>query len=510
VMGRTSVMAYAGTTKPVQEIANELGVGSIVEGSVQVIGDRLRVNVQLLDPETGAHVWAESYDRTLDDAFAIQGEVAQQVVTAVGAVVTGAESNALAAVPTHNAEAYRLYLQGEEYRRRQGYERQNYEIAQDFYERALALDSTFAIAYTSLAEVHGLLHWFGYDPSPARLGRARAAAEAAQKLAPELPQTRRAMGRVYYWERDFARALQELAATAEGLPGSAGVWEAIGAAHRRLGQWDQALAAYEKATTLNPRAADVFADLGGETFMYLHRYGEAIGALNRALGLAPDRWGAQLTRARTYLWWQGELDTLRHVLADGPESFAEFGPRALWRARLALWERKPDTVLALLARREVVMFETQEYYEPGLLYAAWAHQLRHDRVAAAAAFTGALAQLDSALRELPDDWRFHASRGLALAGLGRQADAADQAQLIEESVVYADRLLRGRLSESRAMIFAQAGLADEAVVELEPLLAGPSFTSVHMLRLDPRWDPIRDDPRFQALLVKYANPEPAQ
>ena len=508
VMGRTSVMAYAGTTKPVQEIAGELGVGSIVEGSVQVLGDRLRVNVQLLDAETGAQVWAESYNRTLDDAFAIQSHVAQQVVAAVGAALAGDEAGALAAAPTQNGEAYRLYLQGEEYRRRPGNERQNFEIAEQLYEQAVSLDSTFAIAYTALADVHGQLYWL-YGLRPARLESERAAAEAARRLAPDLPQTRWAMGMVYYHEQDFRRALKELTAAAEGLPGSAELWTYVGYAHRRLGQWDQALASFERATTLDPRDAGLMANIG-ETFLYLHRYRDAIGALNRALELAPDQWAAHLTRARTYLLWQGELDSLRQTLAGG-EDFAFWGSNTLWSARLALWERRPDRVLALLGPTPAaVTFEAQMAYEPALLYAGWAHQLRRDLAAASAAFTEALAPLELVLRERPNDWRFHASRGLAMAGLGRRAEAIDEARSIEGSIVYADPLSHLILAEARAMIFAQAGLADEAVAELEPLLAGPSWTSVHLLRLDPRWDPVRDDPRFQALLVKYANPEPVR
>jgi serine/threonine-protein kinase len=153
----------------------------------------------------------------------------------------------------------------------------------------------------------------------------------------------------------------------------------------------------------------------------------------------------------------------------------------------------------------LVTFETQGHYEPGLLYAAWGHQLRGDRGAATRAFTEALVQLDSVLRELTDDWRAHASRGLALAGLGRQSEAKREADWFTRWRGYADLYRRPSLSNARAMIFAQAGLVEEALTEIEPLLAGPSVTSVHMVRLDPAWDPIRDDPRFQALLEKYGN-----
>ena len=506
VIGRTSVSGYAGTTKPLTEIADELAVGSIVEGSVQVDGNRLRVSVRLIDAVANEDLWAERYDRTLDDAFATQSEIAERIVTAVGATLTDAEANAIAAAPTDNAEAYRLYLQGEQYRRRPGYLQRNLEIAQELYERALELDPEFALAYASLSFVHGWMYWFGYDPYPSRAESQRVAAEVALRLAPELPQVRWAIGHVHYvGERDYAKAIEEYTLTAKALPGSAELWSFVGYAHRRLGSWDQALAAYERVTTLDPRDAGVHQDLGGSTFRLLHRYEDALDAYNQALELAPDFAAAQLGKARTYIFWRGELDTLRNFLEVAPETFGQQGSRDLWRLRLALWERQPDVLLTLLGDSELVTFERQYNYEPGLLYAAWAHQLSGDRAAATQAFTGAVAQLDSVLSELPDDFRVHASRGLALAGLGRQPEAKKEADWLTSSRVYADFYDRGELAETRAMVFAQAGLVEEALAEIEQLLAGPSWTSVHMLRLDPRYDPIRDDPRFRALLDKYEN-----
>jgi tetratricopeptide (TPR) repeat protein len=480
-----------------------LAVGTILEGSVQVLGDRLRVNVQLIDAASDEHIWADRYDRTLDDAFAVQSEIAQKVVAAVGAELTEAETSAISSAPTEDAEAYRLYLQGEEYRKRPAGARQDLEIAQHFFEKALALDSTFALAYASLSLVHQLLYWLGYDPFPGRLERQRAAAEKAIRLAPDLPQARLAMGRVHYAERDYARALEELTFAVEGMPGSAELWSNVGFTQRRLGNWDQALAAFEKATILDPRDATLFFDLGGLSLLFLHRYSDAIEAEDRALDLAPDLAEAQLWKASAHLLWRGELDSLESVLQRGPEEYGSDGSRKLWRARVALLERKPDTLLTLLGAPETVMFESQSSYEPGLLYAAWAHQLRGDGNAATRAFTGALAQLDLALVELPGDWRLRASRGLALAGLGRGAEARAEAEWLRTTVPRGfDRADKVQY-EAVAMIFTQVGAMDEALREIEQLLEGPSMTSVHTLRLDPRFDAIRNNPRFQALLEKY-------
>jgi eukaryotic-like serine/threonine-protein kinase len=515
VIGRTSVLTYEGSTKRLREIGEELAVGSLVEGSVQVVGDRLRVNVQLIDPVTEAHLWAEHYDRMLDDAFAVQSDIAEQVVAAVGATLGGSERAAIAAAPTANAEAYRLYLQGLEYRRRPGYLRRNWEIAQDFYERAVALDPTFALAHAALSELHGRMSWFRYDPSPERLVRQRAEAEIALRLAPHLPQAHVAIGEVHYrGRRDWAAALKDYRIALEGLPNDAELWELIGYAHRRLGNWDEALAALDKVVVLDPRNANALWDLGAGTLRFLRRYQEDVEYSSRALALAPDVAEVDVYRGWTWVVWQGRLDSLGAALDRHPREadLGSLGSVAAQRAQLWLWERKPDSLLALLRRIPAPVLEGQEFYLPTALYAAWAHQLRGDGLAAWTAFDSARVVLDSVVALLPDDWRGHAARGLALAGLGRQREAQREARWLEHSKTYReDAFLAKWLGEDRARILAGIGDVDAALAEIERLLAGPCFDlSVHTLRLDPRWDPIRNDPRFQALLVKYADPKAAR
>ena len=510
VISRTSVMGYAGTIlPPLRQIGSELGVGSVVEGSVQVMGDRLRVNVQLIDATTDEHLWAESYNRTLDDAFAIQSDVARRVVAAVGATLGGSEQQSLAEAPTANAEAYRLYLQGQEYWQRPGFQRQDLESAQQLYERALALDPDFASAHAGLSYVNGQMWWFQYDPSPERLVRQREEAETALRLAPELPEAHMAMGRAHYiGRRDWQAALQEYGIALQGLPNDARSWARIGYVHRRLGNWDEVDAAFEKATQLDPRNANLFYDLGGVTYRLTRRYADAIAACNRALTLAPDLHTAAVYKGLVYLDWKGELDTLRGVLEQLPRDadLGGLGTAGAQRAQLLLWERNPDSLLAVLGSAPDAVFEERLLFLPTSLYAAWAHELRGDDVAAPAAFDSARLLLDSVLAALPDDWRVHAARGLALAGLGRRQEALREARWLQQSVVYREDALDGRIvAEERARILAQAGEVDAALDEIEELLAGPGYLSVHTLRLDPRWDPIREHPRFRALLAKYEN-----
>ena len=509
VISRTSVVTYAGSSKGLKEIADELAAGTIVEGSVQVAGDRLRVNVQLIDAATDEHLWAEGYDRTLADVFAVQSEIAQRIVEAVGGALTGAERQVIASVPTTNAEAYRLYLQGRDYMLRPAILQRNLEVAQQLLERALALDPGFALAHAALSEVHGRMYWWRYDPTQARAARQREEAETALRLAPDLPQAHAAMGMAYYWgQRDYQRAMPELRLALKGLPNDARTWAWIGALQRRLGQWDEALITFEKSIQLDPRDANLYLDQGGNTYMIMHRYPEAVRAYDRALNLAPDLYAAAIMKGWAYVRWQGQFDTLRTVIDHLPEGL-DLGSlgldRVAQRASLFLSQRQPDSLLRTVKEAHLAIFQGQLIYLPASLYAAWAHQLRGEHAAARAAFDSAVVLLDSADAALPDDYRIHAARGMALAGSGRRDEALKEAQWIQQSVIYRGDALEGpQMGEYRARILVQAGQADAALEEIERLLSAPSPISVYLLRLDPRFDPIRSDPRFQALLVKYA------
>jgi serine/threonine-protein kinase len=472
------------------------------------VGERLRVSVQLVDAATDEQLWANSYDRALDDVFAIQSDVAQQVVAAVGAVLGSGERQALTELPTANAEAYLLYLQGLDYSRRPGVARQNWEIAQQLYERALELDPEFALAHAALSEVHGRMHWWRYDPSPERVAAQREAAEAALRLAPELPQAHLAMGLWHYrGRRDWAAALAEYAIALRGLPNNAELVAFIGYVHRRLGNWDEVYAAFERAAELDPRAEEVFRDLGGDTYALTRRFADAIRAYDRALTLAPDIQIIALKKGRAYVRWQGQLDTWRSALDRIPRDamLDDRGGAAEERAQLLLWERDAVGLLEHLESIRPDVLEGQASFLPKSLYAAWAHQLRGDEAAARLAFAAARERLESVPGDLQGDRRVRAARGLALAGLGRREEAQGEARWLEQSVIYRGDAYFGLwLAQDRALILAQAGEAEAALDEIERLLAGPSHVSVHTLRLDPRWDPIRDHPRFHALLAAHA------
>ena len=236
----------------------------------------------------------------------------------------------------------------------------------------------------------------------------------------------------------------------------------------------------------------------------LRRYPDAVRAYERAQNLAPDWQVPAISIGWTYLYWHGQVDTLRAVLGHLPRD-AEIG--AGWsvatnRAGLLLYERNADSLLQMPELARPNLLKSEHFFQSSALYAAWAHRLRGDQAAARAAFDSARVRLDSRLREFPDEWQAHYARGMALAGLGRRGEALRGARWLQQSGVYREDPFDGpAVAESRALILAQLGDADGACVEIERLLAGPSDLTVHGLRLYPLWDPIREHPRFKALLA---------
>ena len=325
------------------------------------------------------------------------------------------------------------------------------------------------------------------------------------RLAPDLPQAHLAIGSWHYQARgDYPRALAELRIALDGMPNDAEVWARIGQVTRRMGNWDESVKAHEKTTQLDPRNAGLFKELG-VTYMWMHRYPEAIAAYDRALSLAPDIWLPQLYKGLSYHRWKQQLDTLRTVLRSRAWSPTD-GDWTIYALDLMYWDRKADSMVQISKTARAGVFEGQTFFVPASLYAAWGHQLRGDSLAALGAFDSACVFLDSAIKEHADDERIHAARGLALAGLGRRDEALREARWLQRSVPYREDKAQGGnvVAEARARILAQLGDADGAVDEIESLLARPSHLSVHTVRLDPHWDPIRSHPRFRAALAKFA------
>jgi TolB-like protein/DNA-binding SARP family transcriptional activator/Flp pilus assembly protein TadD len=505
VIGRASVGGYEETSKPLRQIGKELSVGSIVEAGVQVDGNRLRVTVQLLDPATQAHLWAERYDRSMDDAFAVQSDIAQRIVAAVGARVTSAEGGAIAAPPTQVPGAYEYYLQGLAYQRRPGFLLENFRTAQQLYERALALDSGFALAHAALASVHVSMHKLRYDLSLGRLDLAQREADLALRLVPGLPQAHLASaGVLYHRGGRYREALEQVNLGLRGAPNDPELWAWMGVVQLSLGSWDSAVAAFERARGLDPRNANT-SQLIGDTYHYLRRYSEAIDAYRHTTAFAPDLVQPRLSLGWSYFLWRGELDTLRGVLRELPlEVDPGWGGGSLTHQRLILllWERRPDSVLALLRAMRPAPMTNAEAIVTRALVAAEAYRLRGDTSAARAGFES-VATLLAEDRTHPDDPVAHIGRGMALASLGRRSATLREVGWLERFEAQRQDRHDSGPAYWRARILARIGETDPALSLIERLLAGPSLFSVHELRLNPDFDPLRSDPRYQALLRKY-------
>jgi TolB-like protein/Flp pilus assembly protein TadD len=505
VISRQSVIQFRDSPLTAGEIANELGVRYILEGGLLRIRDTVRINVQLIDTQNNDLAWAATHDRhlTLENLLSLQTEVAQAIADTLRAAVTPRERVELERVGTDVLEAYDFYLQGRSYLLRPGYHQDDFEAAEALFQRAIALDPEFALARAALSRVHGLIFWERFDPSDDRLEAQRREAEAALSLQPDLPQAHLAVGWTHYVRGEFQEALEEYDAALDGLPNDAEIVALIGYTHRRLGNWTEVFRAFEEATRLNPRDATLFYDLGGHSFGVTHQYEDAVRAYDRAMTLAPDLYDAGLRKGYTYLHWRGQTDTLSLMIAQLPTNL--HAPEIdLARVDLALWERDAEGLIRLLDATPVGAFETQLTYLPKPLYAAWAHRVRGDDSAARAAFDSARVVLEPLARENPADERVLAGLGFAYAGLGRSADAARSAwEFVESSERAGNVFSRIQSGEIFARILAQAGLAEEAVERLGGLLGGDSHISVHTLRLDPLYDPIRDTPPFRALLAGY-------
>ncbi|MEO8459670.1 MAG: hypothetical protein ABI451_04000, partial [Dokdonella sp.] len=253
VISSASTRRYESAPSDLSQIRRQLNVANILEGSVQRVGDRVRIIVQLIDARTDNHVWAETFDRTVDDVFAVESEVARKIAESLHATLTGGERSALAAKPTDSPEAYTSYLKGRALLVRSVFDRDNGQRMIDAFQQAVTLDPNFALAWGELAQQHVWMYWEGFDPTSARVELARSALHHAESLAPTSPQTALARSLfLYYGERDFVAALQSIRKAQQGLPNDAQVWKVAALLERRLGQWDEAVADFGRARVLSP------------------------------------------------------------------------------------------------------------------------------------------------------------------------------------------------------------------------------------------------------------------
>jgi TolB-like protein/cytochrome c-type biogenesis protein CcmH/NrfG len=504
VISRTSVMPYRGQTHNVREIGKALNVATILEGSVRREGQRVRINVQLIDASTDKHLWAQVYDRELNDVFAIQSELAQKIASALRATLSPDEQDRLKKKPTENSEAYLRYLEAHDISTRTDRSSDVLKHAEELYEQATQLDPSFALAFAQLSQLQSWIY-YSLDPTPARLAKARAAAGEAMRLQPNLAESHLALGYTYYYgERDYDRALAEFEIARRDLPNDAGIFRAISAIERRQGKWKQSIEHREKAASLSPTDPVLWENLG-TTHAALRDFPAAVKAFDRAVSLAPNSTQIKVLRARLEIEAKGDLRPMQQLLASLPENVDPNGTITLARYNLKMYERKFDELIGILERSpaEKSRGDTSAPISRSFLMAT-VYAQKKEKAKARASYEEARAKAENAVAESPDDGPRHALLGLIYAGLGRCEEAITEGKRAVELLPESRDAFDGPiLAVSRARITMMCGDFETALALLDRSLQTPSGVTVQELRLDPIWDPLRADPRFQRMLTKF-------
>jgi len=506
VISRMSVMSYRGdAVRNAREIGKALGVATLLEGSVRRVGNRVRVNVQLINATNDEHIWAEDYDRDLTDVFAIQTDLAQKIVSALQAKLSPNEKARLDNRPTQNPDAYLLFVQAHDYASRTDMFRDTTLKAEPLFEQAIKLDPNFAAAFAGLSMVESWAY-HSFDPLPARREKARTAANEALRLQPDLPEAHLALGFSYYYgDRDYERALAEFEIAKRGLPNEAQAYMAIGAIQRRQGRWVESTANLEKATELDPKNSSVLLNLG-YNYMAARNFEAADKIFDRGIEAAPESFGSRALKSELAIRWKGDISVAEKELASVPPGIDPQGLVTLGRAGVLTLQRKfPEALQVIQQFREETLTVRAGASCPKASLEGTLYLFLDDKVNAHSAFERARIVAERLVRESPEDAARHGQLGLILAGLGQKDAAIAEGKRAVELLPESQDAFDGpEVTAELAQIYAWTGELDEAFRLLDHLLTVPNGVAVPILKLDPAWDPLRKDPRFQALIEKYA------
>ncbi|MBA7643542.1 hypothetical protein ES703_51273 [subsurface metagenome] len=504
VISRSSAIRYKKTDKTHKEIGEELGVDFVLEGTVRWDRSpegkgRVRVTPQLIRVSDDTHLWSDRYDRELKDIFAVQSDIAEQVIRQLDITLLEPERRTLKAKPTDNLDAYQAYLRGINYVRRTYYFEEDLRLAVQMFERAVEFDPNFALAFAGLSEALSTLIHYRWDLTEENKARARAAADRALELQPELPEGHLALGKYYYsCHREYGKALEELAIAENSLPNDSQIPFIMGAVLRRQGNFEEAVSYFKRAFELSPQNANVLGEIS-TIFQTLRRYSEAEYYLNRAISIAPDQTANYRMKAWNY-WLQGSLEKARATLEQRPKKADPYLIEILINQEL--FERDYKAALELLSSEFIEYKEGQKALGTGFVY-----QLLNEPELARSSYDSARILLEKRAREFPDNPEFHRLLGIAYAGLGRKEEAIREGKLaVEVYPVSKDALDGPRNVLYLAEIYVMVGEYDAALDKIEYLLSIPyQYLSVPLLQIDPIWDPLREHPRFKRLLEENSH-----
>jgi TolB-like protein/class 3 adenylate cyclase/Flp pilus assembly protein TadD len=508
VISRTSVMQYkSGVARNLREIGQQLGVAHLLEGSVQRVGGKVRVNAQLIDARTDGHLWAENYDRPLADVFAIQSEIAKTIADQLQAKLSPREKAAIAKPPTTDLTAYDLYLRAQALFADVTdviHAKEKLPQAEHVLNEAVARDPHFLLAWCLLARVHDEIYWQGHDHTPGRLDLANAAVRTALRPQPDAGEAHLALADYYYHGfRDYERARSELAIARRTLPNNAEVFEYTGYIDRREGHWEEATRNLERALELDPRNFFTLQQMA-LTYQELRHYADQARTYDRALTIVPGDPLTRMARALVALDWRADIKpfqtTLATLIAEDPSVAPDVDD-----PNFALCEGTPVAAARALANspRQGVVINGVNYphaYWEGVV-ARW----QGDSAKAQAAFTAARSEVEKIVEKQPDFAAALSLLGMIDAGLGRKEEALREGRRACELLpISKDSTDGAAFAVNLAQIYAWTGEKDRAIEQIEAVERVPNYLSYGLLKLHPYWDSLRGDPRFEKIVASLA------
>lgn len=514
VISRTSVMQYkTGVKRNLREIADELGVAHIVEGSVQQAGNRVRVRAQLIDAKSDRHLWAERYDRPLDDVFAIQTDIAKAIADQLQATLSPAEKAAIEQPPTSNLIAYDRYLRAKKSYEMMTFDARSPETLRQtirLLEQAVAHDPKFLVAHCLLARSHAYMYFLGADHTPSRVAQAKHALSTALQLQPHGPEPHLVGAWLaYHCHRDYQGSLAELAIAQPGLPNDPSVFSLPAFIARRRAEWEQCTANFERAVELDPRSTWIIQQ-AAQTYWLLRRFSDMARLLDRALVATPGDANTRVARALVDLESHADVQpvhgTIQTILVEDPSAVDAIADQWLYVALCRRNEAEIMSALASIPEIGIIPFNVRM---PCSFCEGLAARAQGNLSAADNAFSKTRTEMEKALREQPDYAEALSVLAMSDAACGRREDALSEGRRAAESLpVTKDAMTGAEILRNLAITYAWVGEKDFAIKQLEELLPLYGPISYGQLKLHPWWDPLRDDPRFGRIMEEAKKPVP--